>query len=270
MNQPSAIVREHGALTGTETARQRTAATSPDENTEWLLADFVDAIAAEIDQTKDTLSLKSYGRGMTLAVKQLELDLAVSVRRTTDGRIFFRTMDDTTGTPTILRLEFGQVLQQQLLDVRKPLDQPIDSRPLHTLPTITPEEVAACATIGIFTIDDLERYTQTRALIAEVSRKTGIPDAHIRQWRGLPFLEHIDPAQGSPGAVVQLVGGNFRIQGDPHFVVTFRGVHAHVLDWSDRIIMVEMPQLVGVGTIEVEVNGIATNVLTWEAIGHRD
>ncbi|HEY9653133.1 MAG TPA: hypothetical protein V6C95_20920, partial [Coleofasciculaceae cyanobacterium] len=63
------------------------------DNQEWQLADFVDAIAAEIDHAEDTLSLKSYARGMSFAIKQLSLDLEVTVRRDTNGRILFRTVD---------------------------------------------------------------------------------------------------------------------------------------------------------------------------------
>ncbi|AOY82450.1 hypothetical protein BJP36_23620 [Moorena producens JHB] len=65
-----------------------------EDNQEWQLAELVDAIASEIDHAEDTLSLKSYARGKSLAIKQLNLDLEVTVRRGRDGEIWFRTVVD--------------------------------------------------------------------------------------------------------------------------------------------------------------------------------
>ena len=83
-------------------------------NAEWQLADLVDAVAAEIDHAEDTLSLKSFARGMAFAIKQLSLDLEVTVRRAPDGRILFRTVDPDQSSATVLKLDFSQVIQSQL------------------------------------------------------------------------------------------------------------------------------------------------------------
>jgi len=83
-------------------------------NTEWRLADMVDAIAAEIDRAEDTLALKSYARGMSFAIKQLSLDLQVAVRRDSDGNIKFRTAEPNATGSTTLKLDFAQILQNQL------------------------------------------------------------------------------------------------------------------------------------------------------------
>src|SRR5919199_6376446 len=93
-------------------------------NAEWQLADLVDAVAAEIDHAEDTLSLKSFARGMAFAIKQLSLDLEVTVRRADDGRILFRTVDPGETSPTLLKLAFPQVIQSQLEAVRQPPRRP--------------------------------------------------------------------------------------------------------------------------------------------------
>lgn len=93
----------------------------PLNNTEWQLAEMVDAIAAEIDQAEDTLALKSYGRGMSFSIRQLSLDLQVSVRRDDNGQVKFRTADpNATGASTI-KLDFAQLLKSQLGDDRRKL-----------------------------------------------------------------------------------------------------------------------------------------------------
>ena len=58
-------------------------------NTEWQLAEMVDAITAEIDRAEDTLALKSYARGMSFSITQLSLDLQVAVRRDSNGHVKF-------------------------------------------------------------------------------------------------------------------------------------------------------------------------------------
>ncbi|NEO77952.1 MAG: hypothetical protein F6J99_17620, partial [Moorea sp. SIO4G3] len=81
-----------------------------EDNEEWQLAELVDAIASEIDHAADTLSLKSYARGKSLAIKQLNLDLEVTVRRGRDGEIWFRTVvDPKENGATVLKLDFTQV-----------------------------------------------------------------------------------------------------------------------------------------------------------------
>jgi hypothetical protein len=75
-----------------------------DENLEWQLSELVDLIAAEVDRAADTLSLKSYARGASFAVKKLSLDLEVKVRRTADGKLLFRTVSDDKTSSTVLKL----------------------------------------------------------------------------------------------------------------------------------------------------------------------
>jgi len=147
-------------------------------NTEWRLADMVDAIAAEIDRAEDTLALKSYARGMSFAIKQLSLDLQVTVRRDGDGNIKFRTAEPNATGSTTLKLDFAQILQNQLSSNRRKLDGDVDPRPLDAL-GLTSEEIRRLNAISIYSSDDLRGYTQTAAMIGEVSRKTSINDARL-------------------------------------------------------------------------------------------
>ncbi|WP_424102092.1 ABC transporter substrate-binding protein [Moorena producens] len=237
-----------------------------EDNQEWQLAELVDAIASEIDHAADTLSLKSYARGKSLAIKQLNLDLEVTVRRGQDGEIWFRTVvDPKENGATVLKLDFTQVLQSQLDGLRKPLDRPVDNRPLATLPDITDAEIKQLNAIAIYSVDDLERYTQTPAMIAEVSRKTDIPDPRIRMWRQLPFLTEVKPAKSPPGSSVVIEGGNFGSVPSPDALVLFQGQPAKIITWSESRLSVIMPQVRGVGVLFAVIDGQTTNTLPWEA-----
>ncbi|NEO41298.1 MAG: hypothetical protein F6J90_35225 [Moorea sp. SIOASIH] len=237
-----------------------------EDNQEWQLAELVDAIASEIDHAEDTLSLKSYARGKSLAIKQLNLDLEVTVRRGRDGEIWFRTVvDPKENGATVLKLDFTQVLQSQLHGVRKALDQPVDNRPLATLPDITEKEIKQLNAIAIYSVDDLERYTQTPAMIAEVSRKTDIPDPRIRMWRQLPFLTEVKPAKSPPGSSVVIEGGNLGSVASPDALVLFQGQPAQIITWSESRLSVIMPQVRGFGVLFAVIDGQTTNTIPWEA-----
>ncbi|MEB3180847.1 MAG: ABC transporter substrate-binding protein [Nostocaceae cyanobacterium] len=233
-------------------------------NIEWQLAEMVDAIAAEIDHAEDTLSLKSYARGMSFAIKQLSLDLQVNVRRDDKGRILFRTADANQSSATVIKLDFAQILESQLQG-RRQLDRPADRRPLANISGITEAEIQALNAIAIYSIDDLERYTQTAAMLAEVSRKTGIADIRLRKWRQLPYIEVPKPAKGIPGSTVLLEGGNFGNNPDPNTVVLFQGKPATITSWSDSRIIVTMPQASGTGVLFAVIGGEMTNTVPWEA-----
>ncbi|NJM41336.1 MAG: hypothetical protein HC853_11520 [Anaerolineae bacterium] len=234
-------------------------------NSEWQLADFVDAVAAEIDRAEDTLSLKSYARGVTFALKQLNLELEVKVRRDATGRILFRTTNPDEASATVLKLDLAQMLQSQLHGIRKPYDEQ-GGRELAALPGITAEEITSLNAIAIYSVDDLERYTQTAAMIAEVSRKSNVADPKIRRWRGLPYIAELKPPAGAPGSRVLLEGGNFGPATDPNASILFQGQPVQVLSWSDGRITVQMPTTVrGSGALFAIINAQTTNTVSWEA-----
>ncbi|HEY9650249.1 MAG TPA: ABC transporter substrate-binding protein, partial [Coleofasciculaceae cyanobacterium] len=164
-----------------------------------------------------------------------------------------------------IKLDFSQVLQSQLQGLRKPLDQHSDHRPLTELADINDEDIKAFHAIAIYSIHDLERYTQTAAMVAEVSRKTGIADHRIRKWRQLPFLEILKPAFGPPGSTVLIEGGNFGSQLDPNAVILFQGQPATITNWSDSRLTVTMPMVTGSGVLFAVIGGQTTNTVMWEA-----
>ncbi len=235
-------------------------------NTEWQLADMVDAIAAEIDHAEDTLALKSYARGMSFSIRQLSLDLQVAVRRDDNGQIKFRTAEpNSTGTTTI-KLDFAQLLKSQLGDDRRKLEQNIDRRPVDAI-GLTSEEVRALNAISIYSIDDLYRYTQTAAMIGEVSRKTNIDDARLRQVLGLPYLEALKPDRGLPGSIVLLEGGNFGAVQPSRASVYFQGVALPIVAWSNARIQLQIPPAAtGKGVIFVVINDQISNTIDWEVL----
>jgi peptide/nickel transport system substrate-binding protein len=235
-------------------------------NTEWRLADMVDAIAAEIDRAEDTLALKSYARGMSFAIKQLSLDLQVAVRRDGDGNIQFRTAEPNETGSTTLKLDFAQILQNQISSNRRKLDEDVDARPLDAL-GLTSEEIRRLNAISIYSIDDLRRYTQTAAMIGEVSRKTSIKDARLRQVLGLPYLEALKPDGGLPGSIILLEGGNFGAVQPSQASVYFQGVAVSIVAWSNARIQVKIPaNATGSGVIFLVINDQISNTINWQVV----
>lgn len=235
-------------------------------NTEWRLSDMVDAIAAEIDHAEDTLALKSYARGMSFSLQQLSLDLQVAVRRDNNGQIKFRTAEpNSTGTTTI-KLDFAQLLKSQLGDDRRKLEQNIDRRPLDAI-SLAPEEIRALNAIAIYAIDDLHRYTQTTAMIGEVSRKTDINEARLRQVLGLPYLEALKPDRGLPGSIILLEGGNFGAVQPSQASIYFQGVALPIFAWSNARIQVQIPPTAtGNGVIFVVIDNQISNTIDWQVL----
>ena len=238
----------------------------PLSNTEWQLAEMVDAIAAEIDQAEDTLALKSYGRGMSFSIKQLSLDLQIFVRRDDNGQVKFRTADpNATGASTI-KLDFAQLLKSQLGDDRRKLEQNIDRRPLDAI-GLTSEEVRTLNTLSIYSIDDLHRYTQTAAMISEISRKTNINDARLRQVLGLPYLAALKPDRGLPGSIILLEGGNFGAVPPKQASIYFQGVALTIVAWSNARIQVKIPETAtGNDVLFVAINDQISNTIDWEVL----
>ncbi|NEQ66036.1 MAG: hypothetical protein F6K21_11140 [Symploca sp. SIO2D2] len=239
--------------------------TNQQDNTEWQLADIVDAIAAEIDRAEDTLSLKSYARGKSIGIKQLQLDLEVNVRHTPEGEIKFRTVEAGKSSATVLKLDFSQILETQLQSVRKDLTKPISTQPITTLPNITADEIKRLNRIAIYSVDDLDRYTQTAAMLAEVSTKTSIEEIKLRQWQELPFLSTVKPAKGKSGSEVVIEGNNLGEQ-EPKDEVLFQGKPAEILSWTNSQLKVKMPDVVGSGLLFAIIDGQTTNLLNWESV----
>lgn len=235
-------------------------------NTEWQLAEMVDAIAAEIDRAEDTLALKSYARGMSFSLKAMSLVVEVFVRRDDRGHVKFRTADPNSTSATTLKLDFAQLLKSQLGDDRRKLEQDIDRRPVDAL-GLTSEEIRALNAIAIYSIDDLRRYTQTAAMIGEVSRKTNIYDARLRQVLGLPYLEALKPARGLPGSIILLEGGNFGAVQPSRASVYFQGVAVSIVAWSNARIQVKIPaNATGSGVIFLVINDQISNTIDWEVV----
>jgi peptide/nickel transport system substrate-binding protein len=227
---------------------------------------MVDAIAAEIDRAEDTLALKSYARGMSFAIKQLSLDLQVAVRRDGDGNIKFRTAEPNATGSTTLKLDFAQILQNQISSNRRKLDEDVDARPLDAL-GLTSEEIRRLNAISIYSIDDLRRYTQTAAMIGEVSRKTSIKDARLRQVLGLPYLEALKPGGGLPGSIILLEGGNFGAVQPSQASVYFQGVAVSIVAWSNARIQVKIPaNATGSGVIFLVINDRISNTIDWQVV----
>jgi peptide/nickel transport system substrate-binding protein len=235
-------------------------------NVEWELADFMDAVAAEFDRAEDTMALKSYGRGAMLSVKGVALDVGVTVRRAADGRVFFRTAAVGEGGTATLRLDFTPLLQSQVEGGRRPLDAVAVPHALEQLAGITPCDVAALRTLGVFTLDDLERITPTPAAAAAAARRTGIAEAKLRRWLGLPYATSLEPAQGPPGASVAVHGGNLGAQPAPGAAVLVQGTPGTVESWSDTRVVVRMPRTADPhAVVTVLAGGGPTNALVWNA-----
>lgn len=244
----------------------RTPSASHNENVEWQLAELVDTVAAEIDRAQDTLSLKSYARGLSFAIKKLSLDLEVKVRRTSDGKLLFRTVNAEQTSHTVIKLDFAQVLQSQLTTVRKPLDGQLSvasSVGLDILPEINAENLTALGLMSIYSMEDLERCTQTPQMIAELSRKTQIEEYRIRQWRQLPFITQVKPENIlSDRIIFRIEGGNFGNQLVQNTQVWFQQTQLKIIDGSSTSLTAEMPSTLNpTGILWVKIGDWLTNVV---------
>ncbi|MEM9927158.1 MAG: IPT/TIG domain-containing protein [Cyanobacteria bacterium P01_D01_bin.50] len=237
------------------------------ENIEWELSDLADAIAAEIDEAQNTLSLKSHVRGLSFAIKKLSLDIEIKARRTADGKFRFRTVNSNETSASIIKLDFAQVLQSQLNDVRKPLDDNNLSiasvSALEFLPEITPDDIKALNKVGITSIDDLESYPKTSQVLAELSRKTGIEEYRIRRWRQLPFIAKVTQSESELGNFT-IDGGNFGNLSSSNLQVFFQQKQLKIIEKHETYLTVEMPSDVsGTGFFIVRVGEQITNPLNW-------
>src|SRR5262249_16963260 len=152
----------------------------------------------------------------------------------------------------LLKLDFAQVLESQIAGLRRPLEDTTSSAPLSTLPDISAEEIQALHAVAIFSVDDLQRYTQTSAMFAELSRKPNSHETRLRLWRGLPYILQAKPERGAPGSSVVLEGGRFGLVRPEGAQVFFHGRVAQVLEWSDTRLTVEAPpEALGPGLVFV-------------------
>lgn len=233
------------------------------ENAEWRLADLLDALAAEVDRAQDTVALKSFVRGMTVSLKGLHVDLAVSARMDSAGRIFFRTVEPGATSGTFLKLDLEEVLQGQIEEVRKPLDG--GGLPLAALSGISPEEIEALGRLALSTLDDLRPFSCTPALVAELARKSSVAEPHLRSWLGLPYVSWIDPPAGAHGQTAVIAGGNLGTR-EPADLVYFQGHPAEVLAWSTSQITVRIPEGAGTGVVFALLDGAPTNTVLWTQV----
>lgn len=233
------------------------------ENVEWTLSDFVDAIAAEVDRAQDTLVLKSHARGLSVSLKGLDLDVAVNVRMSPEGRVYFRTVEAGSPCCTVLKLDLEEVLQAQVEEVRMPAERQ-DGQPVETLPGITQAEIDAFAALSITTVEGLLLYARTPATLRELARKGRIAEPRLRRWLGFPYLSRIRPPKGAAGQETVIEGGNLgeKSAGDAVF---FPGREAAVLSWSASRIVVKVPPGAVSGTVYARIDGALTNLLPWEA-----
>ncbi len=237
------------------------------ENLEWELSELVDAISAEIDEAQNTLSLKSHVRDLSFSIKKLSFDIEIKARRTSDGKFRFRTINPDETSATILRLDFAQVIQSQLTEVRKPISNNLSIASISSIEFLTdinPDEIKALGVIGISSVDDLERYPKNPQILAELSRKTQIKEDRIRMWRQLPFITRVHPDSGNPGSTVIIKGGNFGDLSDSNIQVFFQHKLVKIKEQQETKLIIEIPlEARGSGSIFVRTNNQVTNPIQW-------
>lgn len=240
---------------------------SPDE--EWELSDLIHLITSEVEVAKDKLWVRSHNRRLMMYVKQLNLDLQVTVRHDSQGKLLFRTASQWQSNVSSLKLEFGYLLDTQAQEIRK--SEVIDKkelRPLELLSDIHQSDIETLNTFSINSIAELERATQTSSMLTELSQVTGIDEARIRAWRQWPYISTVQPEQGPPGSIVVINGGKFNTSQieTGKIRVLFQNQPLVIKKdlFTETRLTVEVPKnATGTGVLIVEVNGEATNAKTW-------
>jgi hypothetical protein len=79
----------------------------------------------------------------------------------------------------------------------------------------------------------------------------------LRAFATIPQVTDTNPTIGATGTQVQISGSGF---GSSQSTVTFNGVNAPIVNWSDTLITANVPAAATTGPVKVTVAGIDSNV----------
>jgi hypothetical protein len=188
----------------------------------FLVEEFLDAIASQLDRTQDALAFKAINRPLTYAIKDFSLQLQVFVEMDADGHVRFRSSGpNETGASTI-SIGFTTITRPMIEENTVALAT--SRTPSLAEAGFAPEERRRLERLGVRNTSELRRLGSSDGVGATaVSRLTQIPVARLRQalQLGRPAVTSVRPANGSGDPAGQPGGGPGiadRLAGSPQVI----------------------------------------------------
>jgi hypothetical protein len=246
----------------------------------FLVEEFLDAIASQLDRTQDALAFKAVNRPLTYAIKDFNLQLQVFVEMDGDGKVRLRSSGpNETGASTI-SIGFTTITRPMIEENTVALAT--TRTPSLAEAGFAPDERRRLERLGVRNTSELRRLGSNDGVGATaVSRLTQIPVARLRQALQLarPTVTSVRPADDptgpqagrpsiadklqEPPQVIRLGPDTTHIhlmgtglaadEGRPEVRIAGVPVALAEADW-DRII-VPVPRHVGDALLEVELPG---------------
>jgi hypothetical protein len=165
--------------------------------TSFLVEDFVEAIALQLDRVQDALAIKGEVRPLTYAVKDFSLQLHVFVEMDDQGDVRFRNSGPNEAGSSVVSMAFTTITKTMIQENTISLAQ--SRGPTLDEAGLTPREQRGLARIGVRNLHQLERL---RALTGQrnIARLTGVPVDRIQQavFGGQPQVTAVQPHPIAP------------------------------------------------------------------------
>jgi hypothetical protein len=165
----------------------------------FLVEDFLDAIASQLDRTQDALAFKAVNRPLTYAIKDFNLQLQVFVEMDANGNVRLRSSGPNETGASTLSIGFTTITRPMIEENTVALAT--SRTPSLAEAGFAPDERRRLERLGVRNTSELRRLGSTEGVgAAAVSRLTQIPVARLRQalQLGRPTVTSVHPASG-PG-----------------------------------------------------------------------
>lgn len=165
----------------------------------FLVEEFINAIAAQLDRVQDALRLKAVNRPLTYALRDFALDLQVFVGMDGEGNVRFRSSaPNETGASTI-RLGFTTITRPMIEE--NTVSLAMTRGPSLAELGLEPQERQRLEHLGVTNAAQLKQLGATTGA-RTVARLTEIPEDRIRRalQLGRPSLGAIRPEPAQPPA----------------------------------------------------------------------
>jgi hypothetical protein len=164
----------------------------------FLVEEFLDAIASQLDRTQDALAFKAVNRPLTYAIKDFSLQLQVFVEMDSDGHVRLRSSGPNETGASTLTIGFTTITRPMIEENTVALAT--SRTPSLAEAGFAPEERRRLERLGVRNTSELRRLGSSDGVGATaVSRLTQIPVARLRQalQLGRPAVTSVRPTNGS-------------------------------------------------------------------------
>lgn len=158
----------------------------------FLVEDFVESIAAQLDRVQDTLRLKALNRPLTYALKDFSLDLNVFVTMDAEGNVRFRTSAPNEAGASTIKIGFTTITRPMIEE--NTVELSLTRSPTLEELGLEADERRQLHKLGVRNAAQLDRLYK-RTGTATVSRFSGIPLDRLRSaiQFGKPRVDRLRP-----------------------------------------------------------------------------